>query len=45
MHGDTYSTFLDGGAVWAEDELLCGGGEFWETGDGEILVVQVWVFV
>ena len=35
----------DGGGVGAEDEFLRGGCEVCETGDGEVLVVEVWVGV
>lgn len=39
----THSLFLDGGAVTTKNELLGGCCEFWQTGNGQILVVEVGV--
>ena len=36
-----YSSFFDGWTIRTENELLCGGGEVKETGNGEIFVVQI----
>jgi hypothetical protein len=41
--GDTYALLLDSGAVTTEDKLLRGGCEVCETGDGQVLVVEVGV--
>lgn len=41
----THSAFLDSQTVWAEYELLRCGCKFCETGNGQILVIQVWVVV
>ena len=39
-----YSSFLDCGAPWAENEFLSGRGELGETSDGEIFMIEVGVF-
>ena len=37
----TYSSFLDSGAFWAENEFLSSRGELSETLDGKVFVVEV----
>ena len=41
---NTHSLVLDGGTIGTKHELLRSGGEVGETSDGEIFMIEVWVF-
>jgi hypothetical protein len=41
--GSTYSLLANGCTIGTDYELLSGGGEIWETFDGEIFMVKVGV--